>query len=105
MVHNRPDNCLLLRDGSSYLLLDNAVNSALILRDIQGVGGGGISAGHFTRGRWRKLKEEEERQRKAARKEKDREEKRQAAAAEKEAVEAKAATVARRLAKDLEAAN
>ena len=104
MAHNRPDNCLLLRDGSSYLLLDNAVNSALILRDIQGGGGGGISAGHFTRSRWRKLKKEEERQREAARKEKEREEQRKADAEEKEAAEAKAAKIAKRIAEDVEAA-
>ncbi len=84
MAHNRPDNCLVLRDGTSYLLLGYQANSALILRDVQGVGGGGISGGTFSRGRWRKLKDEEERQREAARAEKEREEKRKAAEAKAE---------------------
>jgi hypothetical protein len=104
MAHSRPDNCLLLRDGSSYLLLDNAVNSALILRDIQGLGGGGVSAGYFSRGRWRKLKEEEEKEREKARKKEEGEERRKQAAQEKKEAEAKAAKVAKRIAEDVEAA-
>ena len=97
MAHNRPDNCLVLRDGTSYLLLGYQANSALILRDVQGVGGGGISGGTFSRGRWRKLKDEEERQREAARAEKEREEKRKAKAEAKAEREGKEAREAKRL--------
>jgi hypothetical protein len=104
MAHNRPDNCLVLRDGTSYLLLGYQANSALILRDVQGVGGGGISGGTFSRGRWRKLKDEEERQREAARAEKEREEKRKAKAEAKAEREGKEAREAKRLKRDVDAA-
>ncbi len=79
MPHNHADNVLLLRDGRAYLLLRGGV-SGLILRDVQGVGGAGIAAGQFSRGRWRKLRTEEERARHAALAERAREQKRKAEA-------------------------
>src|SRR5436305_668304 len=77
MAHTRPDNCLVLRDGTSYLLLRDRL-SALSLRDLQGVGGSGMSGGTFSRRRWNALKDEEERKRQAARDERGREQTRKA---------------------------
>jgi hypothetical protein len=75
-------NCLLLRDGTSYLTLTHIPpsTSALILHDRQGTGGSGISAGTFSRKRWRALKDEEERARLAAVAEREREQTRKAKA-------------------------
>lgn len=50
-------NCLVLRDGNSYLTLTHTppASSALILHDRVGTGGSSISSGQFSRKRWNKL--------------------------------------------------
>jgi hypothetical protein len=84
----RDGSLLLLRDGTSGLILDTRFIDT----------GSSISGGTFSRGRWYKIVEEEEKARQAAREERERERKRKVEAKAKARAEAEAAAeVARKV--------
>jgi hypothetical protein len=90
VAHSGP--CLLLRDNSSFLNLHNGSSGLLLhggLTDSVTVGSS-ISGGTFSRGRWRKIVEEEEYARQAVIDKRERERKSKVEAKRKARIEAEA---------------
>jgi hypothetical protein len=85
---------LALRDGSSLLLLRNGIDGILLQGQFVDAGSS-ISGGTFSRGRWRKIVEEEERQLRLARDERERERARRIAAKKKAKADAEIARKAK----------